>query len=348
MLWQEFESVTFRWVVFIMVRVRARACLSDWLYVCICMSARLLPSTYTFFFCGRRCRDWRVLFSLTGLKHQIHTLPCSGRMCDRLPTFLRTCFCAMTRVDFCRNPWSTSPGNNNTAKCVTSQFALPLRVSGTMRRINKSKAPREFVQQTLMPLQIPGSTQEISPSAPAPRQTNPSGERAEEDHVEEMQLQQQQSTQQKENAASVSALRSELRCILVAASEQSPKRFPACKHFHRTILESGGLLLHRTVVFIYLRIKAWLPSRSPCAAAPPSSWDVNVLHTPLTPASGVILLKVCFIPRKGEFRQKQSALFLGFMNATAQCKEGHLVSIVHQTFLTVLYGCFKYTGYVFI
>lgn len=29
MLWQEFESVTFRWVVFIMVRVRARACLSD-------------------------------------------------------------------------------------------------------------------------------------------------------------------------------------------------------------------------------------------------------------------------------------------------------------------------------
>lgn len=248
--------------------------------VCACLTVRLhlhertsSPVYLHFFFCGRRCRDWRVLFRVIGLKHQIHTPPCSGRMSDRVPTFLRTCFCAMTRVDFCRNPWSTSPGNNNTAKCVTSQFALPLRASGTMRRINKSKAPRESAQQTLMPLQIPGSTQEISPSAPAPRQTNPSGERAEEDHVEEMQLQQQQSTQQKENAASVSTLRLELRCILVAASEQSLKRFPACKHFHRTILESGGLLLHRTVVFIYLRIKAWLPSRSPCAAAPPSSWD---------------------------------------------------------------------------
>lgn len=91
----------------------------------------------------------------------------------RLPAFLQTCFCAMTPVDFTRNPRSTSPGNNNTAKCVTSQFALPLRTSGTMRRINKSKARRESAQQTLMPLQIPGSTQEISPLRPGAKTNKP-------------------------------------------------------------------------------------------------------------------------------------------------------------------------------
>lgn len=145
--------------------------------LCARLTVRLRERTSshlpTFFFFRRRCHDRRVSLGVRGFKHHIHTLPCSSKINDRLPTFLQTCFCAMTPMDFSRKPWSTTPGNNNTAKCVTSQFALPLRTSGTMRRINKSKAPRESVQQTLMPLQIPGSTQEISPLHPGAKTNKP-------------------------------------------------------------------------------------------------------------------------------------------------------------------------------
>lgn len=164
MLW--FESVTFRWVVFIMSRA---ACA----FLTVRLHERTSPIYLHFFFFRRGCHVWMVLLSIRGFKNHIHTLACSRRINNRLPTFLETCFCAITPVDFTRNPRSTSPGNNNTVKCVTSQFALPLRTSGTMRRINKSKAPRESAQQTLVPLQIPGSTQEISPLRPGAKTNKP-------------------------------------------------------------------------------------------------------------------------------------------------------------------------------
>lgn len=104
-----------------------------------------------------------------------------------------------------------------------------LCASGTIRRINKSKPLHESVQQTLLPLQIPCSVQEISPSARRQDKQTPQENKQRRTMWNKMQLQQQQSTQQKENAASVSTVWSELclRCILVGAWSQrrSPNHF---------------------------------------------------------------------------------------------------------------------------
>lgn len=196
---------------------------------------------------------------------------CNSRISDCLPTFRPTCICAMTPVDYPEihgphlletiillNVWPPS---------LLFLFAHPEQWGESINR----KLPVSLPNKHWCLSKFPARRRKSLLSAPVPRQTNPSGEGADKDHVEEMQLQQQQSTQQKENAVSVSKLRLELclRYILVAASEQSSKGFPACKHFYCTILESGGLLLHRNVVFIYLRIKAWPPCLSPRAAALP-------------------------------------------------------------------------------
>lgn len=167
MLRQQFESVTFRRVVFIMSRAlcaRLTVRLYTFSPIYVKKKKKILQEKVSLL----KCVAKRLRFKTP---HQM--ISCTSRISDLLPTLLHTCFCAMTPVDFSRNPWSTSPGNNNTAKCVTPQFALPLRTSGTMRRINKSKAPRESAQQTLMPLQIPDSTQEISPLCPGAKTNKP-------------------------------------------------------------------------------------------------------------------------------------------------------------------------------
>lgn len=118
------------------------------------------------------------------------------------------------------------------------------------------------------------------PLRPAPRQTNPSGEQAEEDHVE----------QNATTATTVNTTKGKccvcLHSVVWALPEMHfggclkpvtvPQLFPACKHFHRTSLESGGAVLHRTVVFIYLRVKAWPRRRSfSCSVSAAALWSYS-------------------------------------------------------------------------